>query len=254
MKHTLSWLVVCMLVRIVGYAQQTNSRNYIIQRTYKQSGANADDVGKVATQVQYFDGLGRPLQMVTVAQSPAGQDFVEPLEYDAAGRIIKKYLPYVASGSGAFHGSGATEAANWYNANTAGLLSSDLARPFQETFYEPAPTSRVSGGRAPGNKSGTSVIKQKINTANQVNRYDYDPLANTIVQVGSYAAGTLSYKNMTDEQGNVSNEFTDLLGQVICRQVVADAGNVLSTYYIYDDAGLLRGVLQPNYQDVLRTI
>lgn len=250
MKHTLSWLVICMLVRITGYAQQTSTRNYIIQRTYKQSGANADDVGKVATQVQYFDGLGRPLQMVTVAQSPAGQDFVEPLEYDAAGRIIKKYLPYAASGSGAFHGSGATEAVNWYNANTAGLLSSDLARPFQETFYESAPTSRVSGGRAPGNKSGTSVIKQKINTANQVNRYDYDPLANTIVQVGSYAAGTLSYKNVTDEQGNVSNEFTDLLGQVICRQVVADAGNVLSTYYIYDDAGLLRGVLQPNYQDV----
>lgn len=250
MKHTSSWLVVCMLIQITCYAQQTNTRNYIIRKTYKQSGANADDVGKVATQVQYFDGLGRPLQMVTVAQNPAGQDFVEPLEYDVAGRIIKRYLPYATSGSGAFHSNGVAEALSWYNANTAGLLSSDLARPFEETFYEPAPTSRVSGVRAPGNKSSTSVIKQKVNTAGQVNRYDYDPATNTIVQVGPYAAGTLTYKNMTDEQGNVSNEFADLLGQVICRQVVIDVGNVLSTYYIYDDAGLLRSVLQPNYQDV----
>ncbi|MCF0073694.1 DUF6443 domain-containing protein [Dyadobacter sp. CY261] len=250
MKHTSSWLMVCMLAQITGYAQQTNARNYILQRTYKQSGANADDVGKVTTQVHYFDGLGRPAQTVTVAQSPAGQDFVEPLEYDAAGRIIKKYLPYAAAGNRAFHGNGTTEAVNWYNANTAGLSASDLGRPFQETFYEPAPTGRVSGERAPGNKSSSSVIKQKVNTLNQVNRYDYDPLTNTIVGMGMYAPGTLTYKNITDEQGNVTNEFTDLLGQVICRQVIADAGNLLSTYYIYDDAGLLRGVLQPNYQDV----
>ncbi|WP_342087776.1 DUF6443 domain-containing protein [Dyadobacter sp. OTU695] len=250
MKHTLSWLVICMLVRITGYAQQTNTRNYIIHKTYKQSGANDDDVNKVATQVQYFDGLGRPLQKVTVAQNPVGQDFVEPLEHDAAGRIIKKYLPYAASGNGAFHGNATSEATNWYNANSAGLVSSDLGRSYQETFFEPAPTNRISGERAPGNKSSTSVIKQKVNTANQVNRYDYDPVTNTMVQVGSYAAGTLTYKNITDEQGNVSNEFADLLGQVICRQVVIDVGNVLSTYYIYDDAGLLRSVFQPNYQDV----
>ncbi len=69
------------------------------------------------------------------------------------------------------------------------------------------------------------------------------------MQVGQYAQGTLTYLNITDEQGNVTNEFTDLLGQVICRQVISGAGT-LTTNYVFDDLGLLRAVLQPNYQDV----
>nr|WP_295930778.1 DUF6443 domain-containing protein [uncultured Dyadobacter sp.] len=251
MKHTLLWLFAgIMLIPYITYSQQTDTRNYIIQRAYKQSGANADDVSKVVTQVQYFDGLGRTIQQIAVAQNPTGQDLVEPLEYDAAGRAAKKYLPYAAAGGGAFHGNAATEALNWYAINAAGLESSDLGRPYEETFFDLSPSGRVSGERAPGNKSGSSVIKQKINGANQVNRYDYDPAANTIVQAGQYAPGTLTYKNITDEQGNVINEFTDLLGQLVCRQVVVAAGNTLSTYYVYDDVGLLRGVLQPSYQDV----
>ncbi|MEO6286358.1 MAG: hypothetical protein ABIN80_17970 [Dyadobacter sp.] len=60
----------------------------------------------------------------------------------------------------------------------------------------------------------------------------------------------LSFVNFTDEQGNVTNEFTDLSGQMVCRQVIAAAGITLSTYYVYDEMGLLRATLQPNYQDV----
>jgi RHS repeat-associated protein len=242
-------LVLCLLVPNL-YAQQTNSRNYIIKRVNKQSGANPDDVSKVITQVQYFDGLGRPTQTVTVGQSPSGHDFVEPVEYDAAGRIIKQYLPYISTGNGAFQGSALTAAGAWYTANTAGLKATDLGRPYLETTFEPAPTSRVATQRAPGNNSANSTKKYKVNGANQINRYDYDAAGNTVVQNAQYAAGTLTYTNFTDEQGNVTNEFTDMLGQLVCRQVIAAAGNTLSTYYVYDDLGLLRAVLQPNYQDV----
>ncbi|MBO9613212.1 MAG: RHS repeat-associated core domain-containing protein [Dyadobacter sp.] len=231
-------------------AQQTNSRNYIIKRANKQSGANPDDVSKVTTQVRYFDGLGRPIQTVSVGQSPSGHDFVEPLEYDAAGRVVKQYLPYVTTGNGAFQANAYADAPAWYTTNAAGLKPTDLARPYLQTVFETAPASRIGSQRAPGNNSANSVKKYKVNGANQINRYDYDPAGNTVIQNAQYAAGTLTYVNFTDEQGNVTNEFTDMLGQMVCRQVIAGGGTTLSTYYVYDDLGLLRAVLQPNYQDV----
>lgn len=183
-------LVLCLLAPNL-YAQQTDSRNYVIKRINKQSGANPDDVSKVTTQVQYFDGLGRPVQTVTVGQSPSGHDFIEPVEYDGAGRVIKQYLPYVSTGNGAFQGSASAAAGTWYTANTAGLKASDLARPYLETFFEPAPTSRVANQRAPGNGSANSTKKYKINAANQINRYDYDPASNTVVQNDNTPQGPL---------------------------------------------------------------
>jgi RHS repeat-associated protein len=246
-KHFIA-LLLCTL-SLGSFAQQTNTRNYIIKKTYKQSGANPEDISKVVTQVQYFDGLGRPIQNVTVGQSPSGQDFVEPIEYDAAGRIIKKYLPYVSGGNGAYQSNALSAAGSWYTANSAGLQATDLGRPYEETTFEPSPLSRVSGQRAPGNKSAASAVKYKVNTASEVKRYDYNPAQNSIAFLSNYAAGTLLRKLFTDEQGNVTNEYTDMLGQLVCRQVIASAQATLSTYYIYDDLGLLRAVLQPNYQD-----
>jgi RHS repeat-associated protein len=246
-KHFIA--ILLYILSLGAFAQQTNTRNYIIKRTHKQSGANPDDISKVVTQVQYFDGLGRPIQTVTVGQSPSGHDFVEPIEYDAAGRIMKKYLPYVAGGNGAYQSNALSAAGSWYTANSAGLQAADLGRPYDETAFEPSPLSRVSGQRAPGDKSVISAIKYKVNTASEVKRYDYNPAANSIDFIGNYAAGSLLRKQFTDEQGNVTNEYTDMLGQMVCRQVIASAQATLSNYYIYDDLGLLRAVLQPNYQD-----
>ncbi|MCF2500431.1 DUF6443 domain-containing protein [Dyadobacter chenhuakuii] len=250
MNHYLKYMLLAFLLSGPVKAQQTNSRNYVISRIYKQSGADINDVSKVATEVQYLDGLGRPLQNILVGQSPLGKDLVYTNEFDAAGRQPRQYLPYVSVGNGAYQSNAPADAAAWYNANSAGLQAADLARPYQETLYETSPASRITNQRAPGNKSVSSVVRLKTNATNQINRYDYDPVANTIVQVGQYAAGALTYINNTDEQGNVTNEFTDLLGQTICRQVIAAAGNTLSTYYVYDDLKLLRAVLQPGFQDV----
>jgi RHS repeat-associated protein len=249
MKHLFS-AILLFVATMPLHAQQTNTRNYIISRTFKQSGGNVNDVSKVVTQIKYFDGLGRNLQNVTVGQSPSGADFIQPNEYDAAGRQPKQYLPYVAAGSGGYQANAVSDVGSWYAANTAGLQPTDLGRPFNETIYESSPLSRIVSQRAPGNKSASAVIQYRVNGANQINRYDYDPAANTIVQAGQYAPGMVSFVNFTDEQGNLMNEFTDLSGQMVCRQVIAAAGITLSTYYVYDDMGLLRATLQPNYQDV----
>ncbi|CAG5067312.1 hypothetical protein DYBT9623_00032 [Dyadobacter sp. CECT 9623] len=229
------------------HAQPTGSQNYIQTRTYKQTGAAAGDVSKVSTQIQYFDGLGRPAQTVEVGQSPSGADLVGASSYDVLGRLSQKHLPYPAAGSGAFQPNAANAAAGFYQLAPAGLDAADLGKPYQQTFYEKSPLGRVTGQEAAGNKSAASVTKHKVNAANQVKRYDFDLSNNTLSQAGHYAAGSLSWINETDEAGNVTNTFTDKLGQIVCKQIVASAQQTLSTYYVYDDLGLLRAVLQPGY-------
>ena len=164
MKYIISYLILLLVcVFSSASAQQTNSRNYVITRSYKQAGADPDNISLVNTQVQYLDGLGRPIQTVAVGQSPAGQDIVQPAAYDGFGRQANQYLPYVTTGNGAYHESATNAAAGWYTANTAGLHPSDLGRPYNETFFEASPLNRPSGQRAPGDNSGSASLYYKVN-------------------------------------------------------------------------------------------
>jgi len=242
-------LIILFVVPQLADAQQTNTRNYIISRTYKQAGANENDVSQVTTQVQYFDGLGRPAQNSAVKQSPAGSDIVQAVEYDNMGRPTKNCLPYAVTANGGFQDNVLNAVTAWYSNNPAGLQKTapnDLERPFTESFYEQA-LNRPTGQRAPGNRSASSSVQYFANTANEVKRYDYNPANNTISQNGSYAATMLTRIQNTDEQGIASSQYMDKAGQMVCRH---DAGSGF-TYYVYDNLGLLRGVLQPKFQDDL---
>ncbi|MBK5723049.1 pre-peptidase C-terminal domain-containing protein, partial [Dysgonomonas sp. Marseille-P4677] len=79
----------------VGSANQ----NYIHTRTYTNEAGTA-----YLDQVQYFDGLGRPVQMVQKAITPGTdsttrKDLVTYQEYDGFGREDKGWLPAVVSGN-----------------------------------------------------------------------------------------------------------------------------------------------------------
>jgi hypothetical protein len=112
MRIILSFLLFLLALTCLG---QTGSKNYIINRTFKQTGADPNDVSKVNIQVQYIDGLGRPLQTVAVGASPTGADIVQPVEYDAFGRQIKQFLPYAAAGNGAFQPAATAAQAGFYS-------------------------------------------------------------------------------------------------------------------------------------------
>lgn len=101
MKKILS-VYTLLFVGSISFAQTvpSSTENYIFSTTC----LTADCVKKAET-IQYFDGLGRPKQVVNVKASPLGNDVVNHIEYDGFGRQTKDFLPMPQSAStdGAFY-------------------------------------------------------------------------------------------------------------------------------------------------------
>lgn len=246
------------------------------------TGREVKDV-KVATQ--YFDGLGRPLQTVvkngslqTNPSNPASAtgstDMVSTVVYDMFGGESIKYLPYAEaySSDGLFKTSPFQAQVNFYNAILTGQngetnVNGTLNWAYSKTNFEASPLNRVEKSMAPGSSwtgagRGVEVKYWKNTVADDVKIWNVTDVTNnlgTYSVSGSYPAGIL-FKNVTvDEHNRQVIEFKNKEGLVILKKVqigtysgIADDGlgrpsndNWLSTYYIYDDLGRLRAVIQP---------
>ena len=109
--------------------------------------------------VQYFDGLGRPLQTVQVKGSPGNNDMVNPTAYDQFGRQVTKYLPYTLAGTavsdGSYKSTALADQQAFYDpaGSTGTQLPGDIAlipTPHADVNYEPSPLNRVLEQGAPG--------------------------------------------------------------------------------------------------------
>src|SRR5690554_6467863 len=94
MRHLYSFL---LLLFISGLAfGQSPDKNYIKATEYLDDTADSDTA---LITVQYFDGLGRPEQSVSVKATPDYKDIVTKIEYDGFGRQSLDYLPVPVSQS-----------------------------------------------------------------------------------------------------------------------------------------------------------
>ena len=205
--------------------------------------------------VQYYDGLGRPVETVQRGITPAKADLVIYQEYDSCGRDGNTWLPAVASGNnGAYMTQTAYTAMAMTTYNSTTYNAAGDANPYTHPVYEASPLNRVLQQFGPGadwqnnNKSvatsyqtnsGTSgVLSCALFTVTgtgvniKVNRNNY------------YADAQLYVTQTTDEDGNISYEFKDKLGQVVLTRQILNGDN-LDTYYVYDDLGNLCFVLPP---------
>ncbi|WP_449400794.1 DUF6443 domain-containing protein [Chryseobacterium wanjuense] len=80
-----------LLLSGLAQAQLSSTENYVYTKTYLSDPTLSNP--KTSETVQYFDGLGRPKQVVNVKASPQGKDVVTHIEYDGFGRQVKDYLP-----------------------------------------------------------------------------------------------------------------------------------------------------------------
>jgi hypothetical protein len=239
--------------------------NYIVSNTIQQDGVM--DINVVTNllaesnnqTIQYFDGLGRPMQTVTTQGSPGKKDIVQPIVYDAYGREYKKYLPFTAQSDGWYKptdqiidpASGSyTGIAQPFYANGSNNNIADDTHPFAETIFEASPLSRPLKNYGPGsdwaaantnnpggknkyiehqylsNIHGTTtsvtaekVIAWKINGAGVPVREAV--FAGNIETGGYYSTGQLNVKVTVDEHLNAVREYTNKKGQVILKKVQA---------------------------------
>jgi len=133
--------------------------NYILTTTPRMSGYTAASqltanqlTCQLMRTVQYYDGLGKPVQTVQIKGSPTSKDVVAPVVYDMFGRLAVKYLPYTVTGAGASDGSYKPTAiasqAQYYTSPPTGVTTT--TSPFAVTGFEPSPLNRVAEQGAPG--------------------------------------------------------------------------------------------------------
>ena len=236
----------------------------------------------VKVAVQYFDGLARPIQTVLkqgslVTSTGASTDLVTTTLYDAYGRNNSTLLPYAAPGTadGHYRTDGEAEQIAWYGGGSSPIAGQGEtgANARTLTVFEQSPLDRVLESFAPGNNWAGSDSSATVSQHHSVKQEYWTNTATDAVRIwnvsfvstpgsgfgtytsaATYQAGTL-YKNVTEnEQNRQVIEFKDKEGHVVLKKVqlsATDAGSGsghagwLCTYYLYDDLGNLRAVIQP---------
>nr|WP_199081963.1 DUF6443 domain-containing protein [Pedobacter sp. ASV19] len=244
------------------------NQNYILTKTFKRKGILTDgdtqqnlSTCEVNQTVQYFDGLGRSLQTVTVQGSPGFRDMVQPIAYDAFGREAVKYQPYAAvSNGGAYRTDALTAGAGQaaFYASTAGIKTT--ATPFSVTVFEASPLNRVEQQGAPGDAWQPAASRTATAGRTVVSEYGTNVAAEPVKlwtvnpsgasATGAYANGKLYKTKIKDENwvsgnGGTVDEYRDFEDHVVLKRVWETDTKSLSTYYVYDDLGNLRYVLPP---------
>ena len=260
-------IYIVILLPIIAIAQSTD-QNWVKSKTYKVPTATSiatPTPTEAVVQVNYYDGLGRPIQQIAHAQSNTGKDIVTHIEYDAFGRMEKEFLPYVnQSASLNYNASANSEVFTFYDTPAY----ENTLNPFSQKQFEASPTNQILKQAAPGEPwkmtSGHEIkFDYQTNIENEVKKYKATASWNTtnglyeisFTEVGHYAKNEL-YKtiikdeNWTSGNNNTTQEFKNKEGQVILKRTFND-NEAHDTYYTYDQFGNLTYVIPPAVSGVI---
>ncbi|MEO6520347.1 MAG: DUF6443 domain-containing protein [Mucilaginibacter sp.] len=269
-------------------AAPSSNQNYIVTYVPRQPFNDASSLAgkntcEVMETIQYFDGLGRPMQTVQVKASPNLRDIVTPIAYDQFGRETTKYniytaLPGVSDGS--YKTNAIADQSSFYNNpigwNAPGIKNTNF--PFSQTQFEASPLNRplelgatgdswqLSANTTATNPGHTVKLDYHTNDATSLTSgsgrwaklYSVNLDANgkpSLVDRGSYNVNTLVvtvYSNenwlATDGKAGTTEEYKDNEGHTVLKRaynLTFTGLETLSTYYVYDDFGDLSFVLPP---------
>lgn len=240
-------LVISYLICSTCILSQNQAYNYIKTRTI----TDETDPNKYLDVIQYYDGLGRPIQTVQSGVTYTHNSLVTLQEYDIHGRAYTTWLPAIITGK--------------YDnfTNTTSLKSSTIASnlndpdPYSKTIYEASSLDRILEQYEPGANWYNSNSSNKINhSTNEVigNRscicfkVNGNGLNTSLIQSRAYDGRELYVTETINEIGNSFYEFRNKQNQVILiRQMNNNEPH--DTYYVYDDFGNLAYVIPPMLVD-----
>lgn len=246
----------------------SSDQNYILETIPRQayssvSAMEGEPVGSVNRRIQYFDGLGRPLQNVEWQGSPSKKDVVQHIEYDGFGRESHKYLPYVdITGDGSYKAGGSPNVTDFYTKTTGSDIAGVVRtpKPFAVTVFENSPLNRIKEQGGPGeiwqpaagrtpNGGRTVVTEYGTNLENDVRLWRLNG-SGALGGKTYYAPGRLYKTVVKDENWDSGNkgtveEYKDFEDRVVLKRVWESESNKLETQYVYDDFGDLRYIIPP---------
>ena len=227
---------------LVGSSLSHSGVNYILavspldpttRVSVSDNGISVSNGVRTQTTIQYYDGLGRPVETTVIGAAPDHRDLVAVTDYNGLHFAVKQWLPISTNTEGEYIDVSdlKTLAQTYYSDN----------RPFAETLYEYSALERVVGHKQSGNawENHPSSNTYAINDASDNVRI-YSVVNDSVLKATgeNYNAGTLYKTIVTDEDGKSVTTFTDKLGRKIMEE---RAGN--RTYYVYDQLNRLRYVL-----------
>ena len=245
---------------LVVYGQNTGTANlggtnYISVDVFTSSGGASS-----FRDVTYYDGLGYPVQSLSVGANTRGNTIVTPVVYDVMRRSdARTCLPYAENSGTALYIPDAVS-------NQRAFYQSlhDDSYGYSEKEYESSPAGRVISAMNAGKEYRSSdrkgVYSYAANSdADAVVRFTYDyPTGDittaSITSRGTYPANTLEKVSSTDEDGGRTETFTDGRGRLICTRQYPDGSTRLETHYVYDLKDSLVCVIQPKGMEELGTL
>ncbi|WP_373493963.1 DUF6443 domain-containing protein, partial [Aquiflexum sp.] len=261
-RHTGSGCITAKVpVRVNRYAENYNwIRTYRVRDTLVHGHQVIASLQKGSyKETTYYDGLGRPEQVVNHLAVASDKDLVAPVVYDTFGRSYMDYLAFPDGGEylGRYRHNVTTRHSNFYNNQFGDTYG------YSEKQYESSPLNRIRKISNPGNPwrmgSGREMeLAESTNAPADSVRIWTVNSSGLPVTSAIFSPGMLWKKETLDENKQKVIEYYDKLDRLVLKKVQAVASPVsahngwLCTYYSYDDFGRLRVVIPPKAVDHLR--
>src|SRR5690554_1744750 len=280
---------IILLFVVLGTQAQTATKNYVketIRRTASVGtfpmigGTNAHIV-----TTTYYDGLGRPVQIVDQNSSPDdNKNIVTHIEYEKNIGQTKEYLPFLSTGytttssGGSFPIVTTTYNSDFVDNAQAQTLSfyntskyQNTVNPYLENRKEASPRQRVletgfpgadwdinhNSGATPEGNRNTIRSTYHLNAANEVKRYSVTTsfsdgiYKNSIAANGNYPANTLTKTVVKDENWKTGDNKNHTIEEFkdpkgnVVLKRAYNNGTAHDTYYVYNHKDLLAFVVPP---------